>query len=190
MRNYFQDVEPQLASLPNAFAAASRAHQMRRNQFAGEPRRAPAYNALAAYGGPTREAAAAYSDEIDLLARAIDAEAGAEPEAGKLAVGAVIANRARTGRWGDGLKDVILAPGQFSAFNGWTGYAGGKGANHIVDRAPSEDALRIARMVVAGQYEDPTGGALNYYNPAAASPAWGGGDSWQRIGNHVFGTAR
>ena len=56
---------------------------------------------------------------------------------------------------------------------------------------PSQAAYQAADMILSGQYEDPTGGATHYYNPAAADPKWGmrNGGNWQRIGNHVFGSA-
>lgn len=124
----------------------------------------------------------------ELLARAIESEAGREPMAGKMAVGEVIANRLASGRWGDSVEDVILAPGQFSAFNNYTGYAGGEGGNDVWKRDPSEGSTLAAQQILSGNYSPQTGGALNYYNPDIANPAWGG-DDWQRIGNHVFGTA-
>lgn len=131
-------------------------------------------------------------DERELLARTIQAEAGGEGYDGMLAVGAVIGNRARSGKYGgSSLRDVIMAPGQFSAWNGVTGYAGGKGALDMDSIRPSEHALRVADQILAGGYNDPTGGATHYYNPAAAKPKWGkdAGGKWQQIGNHIFGFA-
>lgn len=132
------------------------------------------------------------SDERELLARTIQAEAGGEGYDGMLAVGAVIGNRARSGKYGgSSLRDVILAPGQFSAWNGVTGYAKGEGALNMDRITPSEHALRVADAILAGKYDDPTGGATHYYNPAAAKPKWGkdAGGNWQQIGNHIFGFA-
>jgi len=131
-------------------------------------------------------------DDRELLARTLDAEAGGEGVQGMMAAGAVINNRASAkGYGGSSIRDVILAPGQFSAWNSVTGYAGGKGALNRDERRPSQDAYRVADMLLSGEYEDPTGGATHYYNPDVADPKWGmraGGD-WQRIGNHVFGFA-
>ncbi|WP_103173773.1 cell wall hydrolase [Paracoccus sp. SY] len=132
------------------------------------------------------------ADERDLLARTIQAEAGGEGYDGMLAVGAVIGNRAKSGKYGGStLRDVIMAPGQFSAWNGVTGYAKGEGALNMDRIKPSEHALRVADQILAGQYNDPTGGATHYYNPAAADPKWGrrAGGPWQKIGNHIFGFA-
>lgn len=127
--------------------------------------------------------------DADMLARIMDAEAGQEGPLGKLAVGAVIRNRAQTGGYGDGIRGVIIKPGQFSAINDVTGYAGGKGANKIFWREPSEESRRVAQMVLSGQYKDPTQGATHYYNPKAANPKWARGKQFRPIGNHVFGNA-
>jgi len=127
--------------------------------------------------------------EADMLARIMDAEAGQEGVMGKLAVGAVIRNRAKTGGYGDGIKGVITKPGQFSAINDVTGYAKGQGANDIFWRPPSQESQAIANAVLAGQYEDPTEGATHYFNPKAANPKWAKGKPFRAIGNHVFGNA-
>lgn len=127
--------------------------------------------------------------DVEALARIIEAEAAAEPFEGKVAVGAVIDNRRRDGRYGEGWKGVIAKPGQFSAINDVTGYAGGKGANKIFWRQPSEDSIRVAQAVVGGQYKDPTGGATHYFNPSIVNPKWARGKEFSPIGAHVFGQA-
>jgi len=127
--------------------------------------------------------------ERDLLAMTLQAESGGEGYEGLLATGAVIANRVNTKGYGNSFKDVILAPGQFSAWNSLTGYAGGKGGLDMSRIRPSEEAYRVADEVLSGKYESPVGGATHYYNPNVVEPKWGksaGGD-WQDIGNHRFG---
>lgn len=127
----------------------------------------------------------------DLLAKTLMAEAGGEGEQGMLAAGAVIQNRVKAGGYGNSVDGVIMKPGQFSAWNGVTGYAGGQGGLNMDSMKPSDSAYRVADMLLSGQYQDPTGGATHYYNPSVANPKWGernGGD-WQRIGNHIFGSA-
>lgn len=127
----------------------------------------------------------------DLLAKTLMAEAGGEGLEGMVAAGSVINNRLQSGRYGNSLDDVIMAPGQFSAWNSVTGYAGGEGGLDMGRMTPSEEAYRAADMLLSGNYEDPTGGATHYYNPSVANPKWGagaGGD-WRRIGNHIFGNA-
>lgn len=128
----------------------------------------------------------------ELLAKTIKAEAGAESFEGKLAVGSVIANRANAGgTYGDDLVDVILKPGQFSAWNLATGYAGGEGGLNMDKMKPSEEEYKIADMILSGDYESPVGSATHYYNDKLATPNWGkeAGGEWTRIGNHIFGFA-
>jgi len=109
-------------------------------------------------------------------------------------VAQVLENRLNNGSWGDSLTDVALAPGQFSAWNGITGYAGGKGANDLVtrdwssteDRRKSYESAAAALDRVFGSDGDPTGGALNYYNPDYANPSWGVNAPGIMIGDHKF----
>ena len=131
-----------------------------------------------------------FSDK-EILALTLQAEAGGEGYEGMLAAGSVIANRAASGKYGEGITGVIMKPGQFSAWNGVTGYAGGEGAIDMDKVRPSKAALRAADAILSGNYEDITGGATHYYNPTVASPAWGGdvGDNWSDIGRHRFGKA-
>jgi len=147
--------------------------------------------------GPTRPAArpgsigvGSFSDK-EILALTLQAEAGGEGYEGMLAAGSVIANRAASGKYGEGITGVIMRPGQFSAWNGVTGYAGGEGAIDMDKVRPSKAALRAADAILSGNYEDITGGATHYYNPSVATPAWGGeaGQGWTNIGRHRFGKA-
>lgn len=127
--------------------------------------------------------------ERDLLALTLQAEAGGEGALGMLAAGAVIANRVNTKGYGNSIPEVILAPGQFSAWNSLTGYAGGEGGIDMSSLRASETAYEVADLILSGDYESPVGGATHYYNPNVANPVWGerGGGQWQTIGNHVFG---
>lgn len=136
----------------------------------------------------TGDAAVDRLDDREILARTLEGEARSEGYDGMLAAGAVIDNRAASGRYGKGLRGVILKDGQFSAWNGITGYAGGKGGLDMLNMRPSQDAYRAADAILSRNYSDPTGGATHYYNPASASPEWGSdGDAWKTIGRHTFG---
>lgn len=130
--------------------------------------------------------------ERELLALTIEAEARGEGYEGMLAAASVMANRVGDGRYGENFKEVLLAPGQFSAWNGYTGYASGEGAVDMANLQPSELSYKVADEILSGDYVSPVGGATHYYNPAASDPKWGqaraGGD-WQRLGNHLFGYA-
>jgi spore germination cell wall hydrolase CwlJ-like protein len=131
-----------------------------------------------------------FSDK-EILALTLQAEAGGEGYEGMLAAGSVIANRAASGKYGEGISGVIMKPGQFSAWNSVTGYAGGEGGLDMDKIRPSESALKAAEAILSGNYEDITGGATHYYNPSVATPKWGGevGDNWFDIGSHRFGKA-
>ena len=52
--------------------------------------------------------------EIELCARVVAAEARGESYESQLAVATVIANRVEDGRWGEGLREVVLAENQFA----------------------------------------------------------------------------
>jgi hypothetical protein len=124
----------------------------------------------------------------DLLAKTLQAEAGNQGLGGMMAVGSVIMNRVGSGQ---NLRDIILAPGQFSAWNSVTGYAGGEQGQDMEAIKPSKDAYAAADAILSGGYADITGGATHYYNPDISQPKWGasaGGD-WTKIGAHLFGKA-
>lgn len=116
---------------------------------------------LAALGiGNTSSGGGSYSqNDINLLAKTISAEARGESYAGQVAVGAVILNRVEHSSFPDTIAGVVYQPGAFSAVrdSNWS--------------APIADsAYRAARDCINGQ--DPTGGAIYYYNPAKTSNAW------------------
>jgi hypothetical protein len=99
------------------------------------------------------------------------------------AIAQVIENRLRSGRWGSTLRDVVLAPGQFSAFNVY------RRAEHLTDarageifghRAKSQAPLLLMRSA-RGDWSGPWAGiskeTLHYYSPVSmkppgSKPAW------------------
>lgn len=98
-------------------------------------------------------------DELMLVARVIYSEAPDEPFEGQVAVGAVIVNRVLSPHFPDTIHDVVFAPGQFQ---------GTKTA--LFERDPSDEAVRAARAALYG--EDPTRGALYFYDPRTATSKW------------------
>lgn len=125
----------------------------------------------------------------DLLAKTLQAEAGNQGPIGMMSVGSVIMNRLKNPAYGSSLHEVILQPGQFSAWNKTTGYAGGAQGKDMESIQPSEQAYMVADQLLDQNYNDPTKGATHYYNPSISNPSWGkqsGGD-WMTIGDHVFG---
>ncbi len=133
-------------------------------------------NKLAIPTAVSSAAPAVNSRDMDLLARLITAEAGAEPFEGKVAVASVILNRINDGRFPVTITGNIFKPHEFeSVSNGL-----------IWDLQPSGDAYKAAEGALEGW--DPTYGAKYFYNPAKVKgPSW----IWtrtviNRIGNHVF----
>lgn len=131
---------------------------------------------LASEEPPAQETAATYSEEdLMLLAKIIDAEAGSEPFEGQIAVGSVILNRVDSAVFPDTIRDVIYQPNQF----------GPARTGKLDQIEPREDALRAAEMVLKG--EERLEGALYFYNPKRDSQTF-----FKRltkvkdIGNHRF----
>ncbi|MDP4180432.1 MAG: spore cortex-lytic enzyme [Bacillota bacterium] len=135
---------------------------------------------LAALGLPTGETAvsgnADYSNSGDtyLLARLIYGEARGEPYTGQVAVGAVILNRTRDGRFPKTLAGVIYEPGAFDAVD-----------DGQINMEPDKTSIKAASDALNGW--DPTYGCVYYWNPATATSSW----IWSRpivtqIGRHVF----
>lgn len=120
------------------------------------------------------EGASSYTQDMDLLARLIHAEAGGESFIGQVAVGAVVMNRMNDGRFAPTVAENIFRPDEFESVT-----------NGYFWSQPSAENYRAAALAVAGW--DPTGGAEYFFNPAKTNSAW----IWSRpitarIGNHVF----
>lgn len=113
------------------------------------------------------------SNDVNLLARVISAEARGEPYAGQVAVGAVILNRIEHPSFPNTLAGVIYQPGAFSCLND-----GG------INAAVADSAYKAARDAINGW--DPSGGAIYYFNPAKATSSW----IWSRPVITVIGTHR
>lgn len=114
-------------------------------------------------------------EERDLLARLIHAEARGEPLEGQIAVGAVVINRVKSDKFPDTITEVIYQKGQFSPI-----------ALGTMPKVPQESAVEAAERALAG--EDPTGGALFFYNlkTTAAPEFWKTRPVIKQIGNHNF----
>lgn len=99
------------------------------------------------------------SSDVDLLAKIISAESRGEPYQGQVAVGAVILNRIEHPSFPNTLGGVIYQPGAFSCL-----YDGG------INAPVADSAYRAARDAINGN--DPSGGAVYYYNPAKSTNKW------------------
>lgn len=114
-------------------------------------------------------------DEIWLMAKMIHAEARGESDTGQIAVGAVIMNRIKSDLFPNTLSGVLYQKNQFTAIQDGQFY----------NLNPDQRAITAAQKAASGQ--DPTGGALFYWNPQKANNAWlNQKPILATIGNHVF----
>lgn len=117
-------------------------------------------------------------EDVVLLARLIHAEARGESFTGKVAVGAVILNRIKSPEFPYTIKDVIMEKNRHV-------YQFTPVADGSINLEPDEVSVQAALQALKG--DDPTNGALFFYNPVAST------DKWiltlpvlTKIGNHVF----
>ena len=114
------------------------------------------------------------SSNVNLLARAIYGEARGEPYTGQVAVGAVIMNRVRSGKFPNTIAGVIYQSGAFDAVS-----------DGQINLQPDATAKKAAQDALNGW--DPSYGAIYYFNPSTATNKW----IWSRpmtvtIGKHRF----
>ncbi|MDI4648721.1 cell wall hydrolase [Cohnella hashimotonis] len=126
-----------------------------------------------------QKATAAAAEAIDpadvtLLAKLVEAEAGSEPYAGKLAVASVVMNRMHNDRYPDTLRGVIYAPGQFSP----------AGNGSLERETPSKDSIKAAKAALSGENNVP--GALSFFNPQLEPAKAKRLKAIKKIGHHVF----
>ncbi len=115
-----------------------------------------------------------YNDKVTLLARAIHAEAEAEPYIGKVAVGAVLLNRVKNSQFPNTLSGVIY---QSSALESVS--------NGRMNSNAGKESRKAAQAALNGW--DPTYGSLFFWNPYKKVNKW----MWTReitvqYGRHVF----
>ncbi|GHU97909.1 spore cortex-lytic enzyme [Clostridia bacterium] len=112
--------------------------------------------------------------DLNLLAKAIHAEARGEPYTGQVAVGAVILNRVKSSKFPNTISGVIYQPYAFTAV-----------ADGQINLTPGDSAKKAAQDALNGW--DPTNGCLYYYNPATATSKWIFGLTVTlKIGRHNF----
>jgi N-acetylmuramoyl-L-alanine amidase len=123
----------------------------------------------------------AYSAEDRmLLAKLIHAEAEGEPYIGKLAVGAVVVNRVKSSAFPNTIKGVIYQIDELGLYQ-FTPVEDGR----LFYMTPSQESYKAADNALAG--EDPTGGALFFFNPAKITNKWLlSKPVIYRVGQHVF----
>ena len=129
------------------------------------------------------------SEDRDYLIRTIAFEASGEFEEGKAGVAHVVLTRARSGRWGNSVKEVVTHPWQFESW--MTKRA--EMENLDVDDYRYRSAAQIADAVLTGHMSDPTTGATHFLNPtlvqqrrgSSSLPLWAASGGLS-IGRHTF----
>jgi N-acetylmuramoyl-L-alanine amidase len=118
------------------------------------------------------------SSEIECLAGAIYFESKSEPLAGQLAVGEVIANRAKSGRFASTYCGVVFQRGQFSFVRGH--------AMPGIARSGAQwkTAVAVAQIVDSKLKSSSAPRAL-FFHARRVSPAWHA-TRVATIGNHIF----
>jgi N-acetylmuramoyl-L-alanine amidase len=117
-------------------------------------------------------------DDLYLLAKLITAESQGEPYEGQVAVGAVVLNRVKSSQFPNTIREVIYQKNQFSCLP------------KLPKTVPTESSLQAAEDAIRG--EDPSKGALFYYNPRLSSLeglrffATADLTKTVEIGNHIF----
>lgn len=130
-------------------------------------------------GSQETTGSSAYKDSVYWLARIIQAESGAEPYRGKLAVGNVILNRVASTDFPNSIYGVI--------FDRKNGVQFTPVANGTIYNTPSAECIRAAEECLAGTRV--VGNCLYFFNPKTATKA-----SWivqncryyTSIGDHDF----
>ncbi len=114
------------------------------------------------------------SQDVNLLAKVISAEARGESYEGQVAVGAVILNRVAHPSFPDTVSGVVYQNGAFSCVNDSNWY-----------QPVADSAKRAAQDAINGW--DPSGGAVYYYNPEKTSNKWIRSRTVVKvIGHHYF----
>lgn len=126
----------------------------------------------------SQEIPAEVSSELSCLAGAIYFEAKSETLEGQLAVGRVVVNRARSGRFPSSYCGVVFQRSQFSFIRGR--------AMPAINHASRDwrEALAVARLADEGRVASPAEGAL-FFHATRVSPNWRL-TRIARVDNHVF----
>ncbi|WP_026689579.1 cell wall hydrolase [Alteribacter aurantiacus] len=118
--------------------------------------------------------------EIDILSRLVHAEAEGESYEGKVAVAAVVLNRVESSDFPDTIEGVI-----YETHNSGNTFAFEPVQNGQINQLADQEAIDATREAVNGN--DPSNGALFFFNPETSTSEWVNRltiDS--QIGNHVF----
>ena len=115
-----------------------------------------------------KEAVATSADEATLLGALIQLEAGSECYEGKVAVGAVVMNRVRSGGYPNSISGVVYQGRQFTT---------AASVNNVIAKGVSGSCMQAAQEAINGA--DNTGGCVSFRRVSS-------GRAGVVIGNHVF----
>ena len=132
------------------------------------------------------------SEDLEVMARTLWAEARGEPYEGQVAVAWVIRNRAADKRWPRTIHQVCKQPWQFSCWNGEiradlqdANYRAMLGAD--VGVRGFLRAFHVAAGVLTGDLESPVPAGTCHYHADSVSPSWAAGHTpCAAIGRHLF----
>lgn len=109
-------------------------------------------------------------NDVNLLAALIQCEAGNEVHEGQVAIGDVVMNRLRTGRYGSSVYSVVYAKSQF-------GPAGSGMVAQVYTNGPKASCIAAAQEAMSG---------VNYIGTATSFRNVNSGHVGIVVGNHVF----
>lgn len=116
------------------------------------------------------------SEEKELLARLVTAEAKGEPYEGKVEVATVVLNRVDHEQYPDTIKEVIYEKRQFQPVD-----------NGTINQPAIKEAKKAVNEAIALEAEGEGNDSLNFYNPEVVDSAWHESKTvTAEIGNHVF----
>ncbi|MEE4451946.1 cell wall hydrolase [Novosphingobium resinovorum] len=119
------------------------------------------------------------SRDMRCLAGAIYFEARGESLEGQLAVGRVIVNRTKSGRFPASYCGVVYQPSQFS-------FIRGRSMPAVRENSPSwQEAVAIAQIADDGAWKSKVKGAL-FFHAKRVSPRWSKLTRLAQVDNHVF----
>ncbi|MCQ6275057.1 cell wall hydrolase [Bacillus sp. V3B] len=116
------------------------------------------------------------SEEKELLARLVTAEAKGEPYEGKVEVATVVLNRVDHEQYPDTIEEVIYEKRQFQPVD-----------NGTINKPAVKEAEKAVNEAIVLEMEGEGNDSLNFYNPKIVDSKWHRSKTvTARIGDHVF----
>lgn len=147
----------------NAVISFQRDHGLAIDGIAGAQTLPALYNSSTVSKGTSSSRTSYSQDDLYWLARIIEAEAGAEPYNGKVAVGNVILNRVKSNEFPNTIYGVFFeyygSIPQFSPV-----------ADGTIYNTPSEESINAAKDALNGA--KPVGNSTYFFNPTKAAGSW------------------